>query len=48
VAPALLEAPRFLSGISDTEFTLIRHKVEAQVLPPDIARARVAVTKALR
>jgi hypothetical protein len=46
VASAILMAPSFLSGLSDTELTLVKHKVEQHV-SPDIAEARAATLKAL-
>lgn len=47
VAAALLTAPPFLSGLSDAELALVRHKVEQHV-SPEIAAARDATLKAMK
>ena len=47
VAAALLTAPPFLSGLSDAELALVKHKVEQHV-SPEIAEARTATTKAIK
>ena len=47
VASALLTAPPFLSGLSDAEMALVKHKVE-QHISPDIAEARDATLKAMK
>ena len=47
VAAALLTAPPFLSGLSDAELALVKHKVE-QHISPEIAEARNATLKAMR
>ena len=46
VASAILTAPSFLSGLSDVELAVVKHKVEQHV-SPEIAEARVATLKAL-
>jgi hypothetical protein len=48
VAAALLLAPPFLSDLSDPELALLRHKVEASVLNPEIAEAKAATAKAMK
>ena len=45
VASAILTAPIFLSGLSDPELALVKHKVE-QHLGPEIADAKAATLKA--
>ena len=47
VAAALLTAPPFLSGLSDAELALVKHKVEQHV-SPEIAEARDATLKAMK
>jgi hypothetical protein len=47
VASALLEAPAFLSGLSDAEITLVRHKIEKKHLSPEIVEAKNKITSAL-
>ena len=47
VASALLEAPQFLSGIGNAEIALVKNRIEANVLDPEIVQAKVAVTKAM-
>ena len=47
VASALLEAPAFLSALSDSEIALIRAKVEQKYLSPEIVEAKSKVNKAL-
>src|SRR5262249_941611 len=46
IASAILTAPSFLSGLSDVELGLVKHKVEQHV-SPEIAGARAATLKAL-
>lgn len=46
VASAILTAPAFLSGLSDAELAMVKHKVEQHV-SPEIAEARAATLKAL-
>ena len=46
VAASMLEAPKFLTNLTDGEELMIRNLIEARVLPPEIAQAKVAVTKA--
>ena len=45
-ALATLGSPPFLSGLTDTEVTFVKHKVEQHV-SPEIAKARDATLKAL-
>jgi hypothetical protein len=45
-ASALLTAPAFLSGLSDVELALVRSKVEALALTPEIIEAKAATMKA--
>jgi hypothetical protein len=47
IASAILTAPTFLSGLSDTEVAMVRHKVEQHV-PTEIIEARERTAKALR
>ena len=47
MAAALLTAPPFLSGLSDAELALVKHKVEQHV-SPEIAEARDATLRALK
>ena len=47
VASAILTAPVFLSGLSEPELALVRHKVE-QYLGPEIAEARDAALKPMK
>ena len=47
VAAALLTAPPFLSGLSDAELALVKHKVEQHV-SPETAEARDATLKAMK
>ena len=47
VASAILTAPSFLSGLSDTELTLVKHKIESHIAP-EIAEARAVTLKALK
>jgi hypothetical protein len=47
VASAILGAPGFLSGLTDAELALVKHKVE-QHISPEIAEARAATLKALK
>ena len=47
VAASMLEAPKFLTNLTDGEELMIRNLIEASVLPPEIAQAKIAVTKAL-
>ena len=47
LAASLLEAPRFLTGLSDAELTLVRTKIEQATLTPEIIEAKGAVSKAL-
>jgi hypothetical protein len=46
IASAILTAPTFLSGLSDTEVAMVRHKVEQHV-PTEIIEARERTAKAL-
>jgi hypothetical protein len=45
VASALLEAPAFLSGLSDSEIALIRAKVEQKYLSPEMSKPRAKSTR---
>ena len=47
VASAILTAPAFLSGLSDAELALVKHKVE-QHIPPEIAEPRAVTLPALK
>jgi len=47
VASALLEAPAFLSGLTESEIAFVRHKVEKEHLPAEIVEARARTTRAL-
>jgi hypothetical protein len=47
VAAAILSAPAFLSGLSDSEMLFVKHSIEKRIIPAEIAEARVAVAKAL-
>jgi hypothetical protein len=47
VASAILLAPSFLSGLSDAELGLVRSKIEAKALSPEIIAAKAGVAKAL-
>jgi hypothetical protein len=47
VASAILTAPIFLSGLSDLELALVKHKVE-QYLGPEIANAKAATLNAIK
>ena len=47
VAASLLEAPAFLTGLSDAEIALVKSKIEQAMLPPEIVQAKKDVTKAL-
>jgi hypothetical protein len=47
VAAALLTAPQFISGLSDSELALVKRKVEQHV-SPKIAEARDATLKAMK
>ena len=47
VISAVLSAPPFLSGLSDAEYTVVRHKFEKRVLSPEVFEAKVAAEKAL-
>ena len=47
VASAILTAPSFLSGLSDVELAVVKHKVEQHV-SPEIAEARAATLKAMK
>jgi hypothetical protein len=47
VASAILTAPSFLSGLSDAELALVKHKVEQHV-SPEIAEARAATLRAMK
>jgi hypothetical protein len=46
LAYSLVNWPSFLSGLSDVELALVKHKVEEHV-SPEIAGARAATLKAL-
>ena len=46
LASAILTAPPFLSGLSDVELAVVKHKVEQHV-SPEIAKAKAATLKAL-
>ena len=46
VASAILTAPSFLSGLSDVELAMVKHKVE-QHISPEIADAKAGTLKAL-
>lgn len=45
-ASALLTAPAFVSDLSDTELALVRSKVEALALTPEVIETKAATTKA--
>ncbi len=47
VAAALLSAPPFLSGLSETELALLRIECEKKFLGPEIVEAKASVEKAL-
>ena len=47
VASALLTAPPFLSGLSDAELAMVKHKVE-QHLSPEIVEAKAVTAKAIK
>jgi hypothetical protein len=47
VASALLEAPRFLSGCNDAEIAMVKAKIEATCLAPEIIEAKTKVECAL-
>ena len=47
VASALLTAPPFLSGLSDAELAMVKHKVE-QHLSPEIVEAKAVTAKAMK
>ena len=47
VAASLLEAPAFLTGMTEAERSLIRSKIEQAVLDPEIVQAKKDVTRAL-
>jgi hypothetical protein len=47
IASAILTAPSFLSGLSDAELALVKHKVEQHV-SPEIAEARESTLKAMK
>ena len=47
VAASLLEAPAFLTGLTEAETKLIRSKIEQAVLDPEIVQAKKDVTRAL-
>ena len=47
LAISLLEAPAILTGCSDAELTLVRRKVEAQALPPEVAKVKPHVEDAM-
>lgn len=46
IGSALLTAPQFLSGLSDVELKMLRHKMETRVAP-EIAAAKVDTARAL-
>ena len=39
--PAILTAPQSLSDLSDAEWSLVKHKVEAKALTTEILRAEI-------
>jgi hypothetical protein len=47
VAAAILNAPAFLSGLRDNEFTFVRQKVE-QHISPEVVEAKEATLKAMK
>ena len=47
LAISLLEAPQFLTGCTDAELTMVRRNVEAQVLPPEVAKVKPHVEDAM-
>ena len=46
VASSLFEAPAFLSGVTDAELALVRHKIEAAHLPAEVVEARAKTGRA--
>jgi hypothetical protein len=46
VASSLFEAPAFLSGVTDAELALVRHKIEAAHLPAEVVEARAKTSRA--
>ena len=47
VASAVLEAPPFLTGLTPAEALMVKHKIEATVLPREIGEAKNAVSNAM-
>ena len=47
VASAILGAPGFLSGLSEAEITMVRHRIDEHVAP-EVAAARDATLKAMK
>jgi hypothetical protein len=47
LAAAVLSAPPFLSGLSDSELALIKHRIEKHLMPGEVAEAKAATEKAL-
>ena len=47
IASALLLAPSFVSGLSDTELAVIRSKIGTRILGAEVVEARAAAEKAL-
>jgi hypothetical protein len=47
VASAILGAPGFLSGLSEAEITIVRHRIDEHVAP-EIAKARDATLEAMK
>ena len=48
VCSALLTVPSVLYGITDPELAVVRKKIEAAALPPEVIEEKAAVAKALR
>jgi hypothetical protein len=48
IGSALLEAPPFLSNLSDAEVALLRTEIEKQHLSPQIIEAKAKVERALQ
>jgi hypothetical protein len=42
-----LSAPPFLSGLSDSELALIKHRVEKRLMPAEVAQAKTDTEGAL-
>lgn len=48
VASAVLSAPAFLSGLSDTEFAVVKSKIEKHFISAEITEAKAATEKAMQ